>query len=272
MNDQTTTPTPPADPTPYGLRAMSFNIRCAEFTEERIDLVIRMIETYDPDTIGFQEATVEWMDVLRERIGEKYADVGVGRNADFSGEASPVFFKRETFELVESGTRWMCDTPDTPGSKIPESSLPRVYSYALLRIKETGGQFLHINTHLEHTTEDAREIQIVHLLDFLREYCNDEIPYVLTGDFNTTEDTQTYRAVTRFGLSDSAKIATEALTGTTYHGYGKTSTIIDYIFIPEWLVSVDRYQVCTETFEDAQGNIAYPSDHNPIFADILLWE
>ena len=53
-------------------RVMSFNIRVDEFTPERIDLVIKMIETYKPDSIGFQEATDEWIEVLVDRIGEEY--------------------------------------------------------------------------------------------------------------------------------------------------------------------------------------------------------
>ena len=251
------------------LRAMSFNIRCNEFTAERIELVFRMIDLYAPDTIGFQEVTVAWYNKLRERLGDRYGSVGVGRNADHSGEASPVFYLKEKFKLIESGTKWMTSTPDIAGSKIPESSLPRVYTYAVLESLETGKQFIHVNTHLEHTSDAARRIQVQYLIDYLKSYNERGIQYVLTGDFNTAAGTEAYKTVTNSGLRDASAVAKKVEKGTTYHGYGTTDKIIDFIFVTSGIY-VESYKACTETFVYSDGSTAYPSDHNPIIMDYIL--
>lgn len=249
-----------------GIRVMTFNIRCNEFTEERIDLVFRMIDLYAPDTIGFQEATVGWMNVLKERLGDRYGCVGVGRNADHSGEASPVFYLKSKFELLDSGTKWMSETPDVAGSKVAESSLPRVFSYAELKMISTGQTFVHVNTHLEHTSEEARVLQAGYLVSFLEEYRSRGLSYVVTGDYNCTAGAGSYNTMINSGLRDALDISEETHEGRTYHGYGTTSKVIDHIFVSE-AVEVSYYKACTETFKYADGSIAYPSDHNPVVAD-----
>lgn len=251
------------------IRTMTFNIRCAEFTSQRIELVFRMINLYAPDTIGFQEATVDWMTVLKNRLGDSYGCVGVGRNANGSGEASPVFYLKSKFELIESGTKWMTSTPDVAGSKIAESSLPRVFSYAVLRVIETGQTFVHVNTHLEHTSETAREIQAGYLTEFLEQYRTAGMAYVVSGDFNCARGTGSYSKMIAAGLADALNEADEAIPGTTYHGYGTTDKVIDHIFVSP-AVDVLYYKACTETFKYSDGSVAYPSDHNPVVVDCVI--
>ena len=248
------------------IRVMTFNIRCNEFTEERIDLVFRMIDLYAPDTIGFQEATVDWMNVLKERLEDRYGCVGVGRNADHSGEASPVFYLKSKFELIDSGTKWLSETPDVSGSKIEESSLPRVFSYAELYVKATGQKFVHVNTHLEHTSETAREIQADVLVRYLDEFRARGLACVVTGDYNCEAGARSYNVMINSGLKNALDIADQAYEGTTYHGYGTTSKVIDHVFVTG-SIGVSYYKACTETFRYSNGSVAYPSDHNPVIVD-----
>ena len=251
------------------LRAMSFNLRCAEYTDERINLAIQMINTYAPDTFGVQEATEKWMTILKNRLGDRYAYVGVGRNSDHSGEASAVFYLKSKFDLIDGGTKWMSATPDVAGSKYSESSLPRVFTYAELRVKATGQTFVHVNTHLEHTSEAARELQAKVLVEFLTRYHESGVAFVVSGDFNCERGAGSYNVMINSGLRDSLYIAAKAESGTTYHGYGKTSKVIDHIFVPGG-VEVQFYRACSETFKSSSGGVAYPSDHNPVIIDFVI--
>lgn len=248
---------------------MSFNILCAKTTPERVELVLRTIEKYSPDTVGFQEPTVKWMEILKERIGEKYDFVGVGRNADGGGEASPVFYLKSRFKLLDSGTRWLCETPDVPGSKVEESSLPRVCSHALLEEKETGERLVCVNTHLEHTADDARIRQAGYLVEFLNSYLDKSLPCVLTGDFNCESTAQSYKTVLSSGLVNSSDIAKKKEEAPTFHGFGKVAVTIDYIFVTP-NIDVKFHRVCDDTFKNENGEAEYPSDHNPIVADLEL--
>jgi endonuclease/exonuclease/phosphatase family metal-dependent hydrolase len=258
------------DENSIGARVMSFNLRFDEFTPERIDLVFKMIEIYKPDSIGFQEATDEWMEVLGERLGDTYEHVGCGRDEDRKGEANPVFYLKSRFTLIEENTLWLSNSPEVAGSKLHNSSHPRIFTYAVLQETETGKTYTHINTHLDHTIDTARERQTELLLEHLKAFEDRKLSYVLTGDFNDKSSSKTYSTIMSYGLVNSSSFATKSEPGPTYHGYGTTERTIDFIFVAPSTTLVDFYKSCTDTFTDEEGNIAYPSDHNPIIADIKI--
>lgn len=260
-NHQQKTPT-----ATISMRNMSFNIRYSEFEENRINLVFEMIEKYNPDTIGFQEATVEWMKILKERLGNKYDYIGVGREPYNTDEACPVFYLKNKFELIEGDTKWLSKTPDIAGSKLDSSDLPRIVTYALLKDKTSNKQFIAANTHLHHKSEAARIEQAAILVKLIEDFNTKQLPIVISGDFNSSENSITHKVLTNAGYSNAANLAKKAEKGVTYHNYGKSGTIIDHFFIPDYCVDIDYYKVCDETFT-VNGIIAYPSDHNPIIID-----
>lgn len=255
---------------PIDMRIMSFNIRYSEFTPKRIDRVIHMVKTYKPDSVGFQEATDEWVETLAERLGDEYDYISCGRNADKTGEATSVFYLKSRFKLIKSDTKWLSNTPDVAGSKVKESSLPRIFTYVVLEEIDTGKQFAHINTHLEHTSEKARLAQAKILLKYIKNFKSEKMPYVLTGDFNTNMGSTSYKKLEKGGLTNCSDIAKSAEPGCTFHGYGTTASTIDFIFVDESTTTVDFYKVCDDTFLSEYGAVTYPSDHNPIIADIRM--
>jgi hypothetical protein len=109
------------------LKAMSFNVWVSGKTEERNERVISMVVNYLPDTVGFQEVDPKWLTTLKAGLSELYAYVGEGRNGGNNGEYNPIFYKKDIFNLIDSGTKWLSDTPDRV-SKYDESSLNRIYT------------------------------------------------------------------------------------------------------------------------------------------------
>ena len=146
----------------------------------------------------------------------------------------------------------MSATPDTV-SKFKESSLNRVFTYAILLEKKTNTEIMVVNTHLEHTSAEARNLQVKVLMDFLKDYT--QYPIVLTGDFNANPQSEVYKIVTA-QLADSAKIAQKSEEHYTFHNYGKASTFIDYAFVSQKNIAVSHYRVITE-----EMNGMLPSDH-----------
>ena len=68
-----------------------------------------------------------------------------------------LMFKKARFELVDSGTFWLSETPDKPGSKSWDSSLPRDRHLGRLRDKLDGGrEICFLNTHWDHRGNQAR--------------------------------------------------------------------------------------------------------------------
>lgn len=239
-------------PVDEGLKAMSFNLWVGSITADRQRSVLETIMAYMPDTIGVQEASPTWMGYLKAQLGDIYANVGLGRDGGSNGEHSAIFYRKDRFELVETGTKWMSPTPDVV-SKFKESSLNRVFTYAILLEKKTNREIMIVNTHLEHTSAEARNLQVAVLMDFLKDYT--QYPIVLTGDFNANPESEVYRMVTA-QLADSSKVAQKAERHYTFHNYGKASTYIDYAFVSPQNVAVSHYRVITE-----EMNGMLPSDH-----------
>ena len=249
-------------------RIMSFNVRCADDKEgsvkNRSKIVTAIIQQYLPDSVGVQEATGKWMEILTENL-DVYAAVGEHRDEDVNSEYSAIFYLKDKFNLLDSGTMWLSDTPDVKYTKYEESGCTRIATWVVLENKETGEVFAHVNTHLDHMSDNARVMQVGVLKTKVDELRQAGYDIVCTGDFNAQPDTTVYSEITQV-LTDSKTIAENADDGLTAHGYGKneegSAGPIDYAFVSA-NVKVDTYKIIRNTAKNM-----YPSDHYPVVVDV----
>ena len=247
---------------------MSFNLMAgAQKGDKRVDRVIEIILKYRPMVIGVQEATDNWMGILRERLGDIYTVVGVGRNAEGHDEHSAILYRTAEFDCLESGTKWLSDTPDVAGSKFADSHYTRIMTYALLSRKSDGKQFLHVNTHLDYgTTNKEEQVKVEQMQVLFEEIAKlPEAPTIITGDFNATVGSPVYELIIEKGYEDSCPAS--LVSAPTYHGLmGTTGTPshIDFAF-GKGMQSIDYYRICNERVDNE--NV---SDHYPIFAILAL--
>lgn len=251
------------------IRVMSQNLRYDDdlfgSVENRSKLFVRLIEEYSPDSFGVQEATQQWIEILSGELSESYGLVYAMRDEEEVSEASAVFYKKDKYELIDSGTIWLYYTPDVPYSKLQISNLPRIATWAVLKNKETGEGYTHINTHLDNSRDETRTYQAQFLNEKIDELLALGYPLVCTGDFNDSEKSNMYSEMTK-NLSDSRKIAKISDFGRTYHDYGNMTVgtmPIDYIFVSEG-IKVNRFKII-----DEQIGGMYYSDHYGIMADIV---
>lgn len=248
------------------ITSMSFNLMAGiQAGDIRVDYVINTILKYKPSVIGVQEATDIWMDMLRQKLGDTYGIVGVGRNANCKDEHSAILYLKDQFDLVESGTKWLSDTPDVPGSKLAQSHYTRIMTYALLSRKSDNRQFLHVNTHLDYGTTDTEEQTKVKQLQTMFDIMDNlpNVPTIITGDFNATVGTPAYNKMLAEGYIDSAEHIPSKLRQPTYHGLRGTTGAprhIDYIFFTTDF-SCTYYHIFTEGVNGKDV-----SDHFPIFS------
>ena len=251
-------------------RIMSFNVRSRNdkkgSIKNRSKIVKAIIEQYAPDTLGVQEATGLWMDILTEALSDKYAYVTQARDTKgYHTEHNPVFYLKDKFNLIDSGTIWLSETPKVPFSKSYDTNCTRIATWATLENKANGEIYTHLNTHLDHILESTRVAQVDVLLTKLAEL-EKFGKVVCTGDFNTEPTSEVYEKMTKT-VKDSKAIAESSDNGITFHGYGKADDAagpIDYIFVTEG-TDVKTYKIIRNT---AKG--MYPSDHYPIVADIVI--
>lgn len=250
------------------IRIVSFNVRCKDdaygSVKGRSQLITAALTQYHPDSFGVQEATQEWIDILTENLGEEYGCISQMRDDSIGTEASAVFYLKEKYELLESGTMWLSETPDEFGSKLALSACPRIATWAKLQNKATGEIYVHVNTHLDHVLEPVRVDQMKILKGKIEELKQEGYPVVCTGDFNTDEGADAYKEMEGC-LLDSKHIAKTSDDGATFHNYGQNifaKKPIDFIFVSDG-VEVDTYKIIDEKI----GGM-YLSDHAGLCADV----
>lgn len=252
------------------IRIISQNVRYNDdafgSVENRSKLFLALIKEYQPDSFGVQEATPQWIEILTRELSDSYGCVYQMRDESEVPESSAVFYLKEKYNLLSSGTIWLSDTPDVPYSKLECAGLARVATWAELENKTTGKKYTHINTHLDNAGDEARTLQAKILNAKIDELLLSGNPLVCTGDFNDTIKSDMYAEMTR-NLANARLLASESDFGKTYHDYGNLTTglyAIDFIFVSE-NAGVNTYKII-----DEQICGMYVSDHYGIMADIVL--
>lgn len=253
------------------LKVMSFNIRLNLESDnenawsERKKDATALLAYYHPDFFGVQEALPEQMKDIKEGL-ENYDFVGVGRDdGKEKGEFSALFYDTKKLQVIKSGTFWLSETPEKP-SKGWDAAYNRVCTYAIFKDKKSKKEFLAMNIHFDHVGNTARVKSSELILKKSKELNPKNLPLVLTGDFNLTEDAQ------------PMKILSQNLEDTFYKSekkhYGPIGTFtafnvneipkdrIDYIFVKGFKTKSHRH------INDRRENLLYPSDHFPVLVEL----
>ena len=255
-----------ADP----LSVMSFNIRLpaesdgVDYWETRKPLAVRMLREQQPDVIGLQELVKAQAAYLARELPQ-YAWFGRGREADGGGEHMGVFYRKDRLKVIESGDFWLSDTPDVAGSITWGHPHPRMVTWALFEQRSDGRRFYLFNTHLPYRDEDeAARLKGAQAIARRLATLPDDVPVVLTGDFNTTPDSDAHAVLA--GILQDAWTTAPRVEGidATFHGFtGKADRRIDWIF-------VRGAQLESITSVTTRWNNRYPSDHFPLVATLRL--
>ena len=259
--------------------------------ETRARYIVNNIMDNEPDSIGLQEVTPElklflenFEDLNGRILGARYAAVGEYRDSgtDKSNEGCFIYYNKDKYQVVKSGTIWLSESAEKY-SKHSESNYARIATYALLENKETGEEYVHVNTHLEHdhTSEKKTNSAAVSGAEQIVQLLNSSFPNtpaVITGDFNQLKDSAPYNVFINAGFYDSRDTSQ---TKNTYHnsyGIGSGSTpyaakTIDHILYNGYF-NKKSYTVYDEDYsnEAKYGRLKlgykYPSDHHPVVASI----
>ena len=260
-------------PGAHDLRVMTFNVRYGEADDginawpHRRDLMVRVIRQEHPDIMGTQELLSPQGEYLRQHL-PGYTWFGMGRNGNEinknGNEHMGVFYDTTRLEMLESGNFWLSETPDKPGSIGAGLLMPRMVTWAKFQDRRSGRQFYYYDTHFPY--RDGAEAEAT------RERCAEEIrqrlaklpasvPFILTGDFNTTPGSRTHAFLTEV-LHDARTSAPrhEGPDGTFHDFTGQATKRIDWILYRGMKAEEVR------TITTHEGKV-YPSDHFPVVAD-----
>ena len=235
-----------------------------------------MIKDQCPDIFGVQEALSDQLTYVGDNL-PNYSYVGVGRedgkeiseitNSKESGEIMAIFYNTSKIKLLEWGTFWLSTTPDKP-SKSWEADYNRTMTWAKMHMKYNGMKFFYVNTHLDNKSGTAREEGLKLIVKKIAEMNIDNLPVVLTGDFNVPPDNSVLGVLVDAKMLDARTNATKTDNLPTFNGFGNENDsprVIDYIYY-RGFSSCPEY----ETIVKQYANIQYISDHYPIVARLMF--
>jgi len=263
------------------LRLMTFNIRYGTANDgpnrwpNRNGLVIDVIRESAPDILGLQEALdFQIQEILDALPG--YERVGVGRDdGESAGEFSPILFRADRFELLDSGTFWLSDTPERIASTSWGNAIPRICTWARLRDRSSGQCVDIYNTHFDHRSAPSRFRSAALIARRIAER-SEPVPVVLMGDLNAGESSDPLRFLRgeiqgpdgeeplESGFVDTFRLVhPEAENVGTFHGFsgepGRDK-------IDDILIQPGGFEVLDAAILRASRDGRYPSDHFPVTA------
>lgn len=245
---------------PAPVRVMSFNIRYGTANDgahawpARRAAVIGTIADHAPHLLGVQEALRFQLDELGAALG-RYREIGVGRDdGRTAGEYAAILVDTARFSVVASGTFWLSDTPDVPGSMHWGNRITRITTWARIVDRALGDTVRVYNAHWDHESQPSRERSAALMLARIARDGSPDDRVVVMGDFNAGESNPAFRALLsdpQVPLVDAHRLfGPDGAWGGTFHGFkgGTAGDKIDAILIRrnDWRLAgdagVDRRQ------------------------------
>jgi len=250
------------------LKVITFNIRYdnpddkENAWDNRKKDMISFLENERADIMGFQEVLYNQLDYLNENLAD-YDYVGVGReDGKQKGEFSPIFYRKEKFELENFFTLWLSETPDVPG-KGWDAALERIATFALLRSKGNKQQILVVNTHYDHRGEKARYESSKLILNKIEQ--RKESRVIIMGDLNSEPGAPSVMTITEKGYLDAFTCKDSSSPSVTFAGFENfnydSGERIDYVFLKG--LQCMNYSIGTPLTKS--GNL---SDHLPVVVEV----
>ena len=253
-------------------KIMSYNIKYSNFItktkwDKRKEVIKQKINDGDPDIIGFQEVTSgtqSW--TLKETLRDKYVEVFHGRRGNGFGEGTPIYYKRDKFDLIHEDVFWLSTTPNEP-STLKGSNIPRICVFVRLKDKRNNKEIVYYNTHLpyERSVDKGFAMSVItsHIADA---HYSDDTLVIVGGDFNTFNGSDAYDKIAGEGFTDMGLNAADKVEGPTFDlsiYYGRSMNArIDFLFAKNQK-EIPFYRI----FNTHIGDV-YASDHYAIIVGV----
>lgn len=205
------------------------------------------------DIICFQEVLLAQLEFLRQVL-PNHEHIGVGRDDGRErGEFCPIFFNREMFELVQSNTFWLSNTPERCIGTW-DIVFKRICTWSHLRSRDYGVEFFVFNTHFP-LNSNAHAKSATLIVKFMEQICPSKQLF-LAGDFNCSPGSEAWTLFRQFGLENAeAKLKNSDDLSPTYHLFGKPVACIDGLFVSSE-ITVNSHTMLNNSIAGT-----YPSDH-----------
>jgi len=255
------------------ISVMTYNIRLNTASDgenawpKRKDFLFSQIKFYSPDFLGIQEALPDQFQDLKTDLKD-YKSIGHGRDGGDSGEYSAIFYNSKKYNVEQSKTFWLSETPDEL-SVGWDAALQRICTYGLFSNIETSKKIWVFNTHLDHIGVEARRMSMKLIVERIKELNTAQYPVILMGDLNVEPDSQLIQSLSKEMVNTESIAPIRFGPIGTFSGFNFNEPVtkhIDYIFISKSEnIKVNKYAILSATID-----LKYPSDHFPVYVEMEI--
>jgi len=265
-------PAPPAKAQADQIRVVTWNLHCGQETgplwlhfdwARRKHALQSALGAVVPDILCVQEAVAEQVAFL-EQLLPRHRRVGVGRDdGREGGEHCAIYFDRNRFEELDSGTFWLEEPIDEPRrSLLSPLNIKRICTWVRLRDRRVDRVLRVYNAHQYLTEEAAWPAAQLIRAQVVKGDPTDAV--IVAADFNTGPQAPSRQLFSNAGLTDSAALAGKPIDTPTIQIRGVRLWNIDAILLSaHW--RVPQYHIV-----DLKPDGVFPSDHFGVLAD-LAW-
>lgn len=244
---------------------MTFNVRCISGADKneyswknRASLICDLLQENMPSVICMQENKKMQYSFFKKFLAG-YDSVATYRDSSILTECLPVFYRTDMYELIDTQTFWLSDTPDKM-SNTWDSEYFRICTFVILRNKNTDKKFIVGNVHIDYKSQETQMKSVRLIYERLSAF---NLPTVVMGDFNCDSDSETVAFAKQYFV-DVGQGSGNENKGTfnnfkNEHPTKKT----DYIMQLPGSFNVRNYKVIDKKYDNH-----YASDHFPVYAEI----
>jgi len=263
------------------IKTMAYNVYGFDHYASRCDNICRLVTKYLPDILAYQEPDTAMTNKIRMegyydwfdgKPRHTRPDGSVATETGGANSISPIFWAKDRFEFILGDTKWTTATPDV-ASRDPNDSHYRMYTYALLRDKQTGEEFIVVNWHMSTSGDALRTLGLRYMFKFFHEAGYNDMPVIMLGDFNAQANTNVIKEIT---VNQGGFTSTHLLTPNPA---ANEAPRIDWIFVKSCCMTASSFKICKETYPDTlakpgeeYGDGKNPSDHCPVYAVVRIKE
>lgn len=230
----------------------------------REDHVLALINYHDWDIFCLQELRPNQLQSFNRL--NNYHSFSAERDGDGTGEGLAIYYRKERYELTDSGFFWLSSTPEIP-SIHEGSAYKRICVWCTLQDKVTKKESLILNTHLDNISESARYEGMKIILTRMKEKI-ENYPTFLLGDFNAEKTESVHQLILSHNFRSTK-------TESEQPHYGPNGSFQNFVYTTPWrdLEEID-YIYTNHGMIKTSGTLTdscdcrYPSDHFPLEATI----
>ena len=248
------------------------------------EAVVKLINKLDCDLIGMQEVSGVCRDdlakLMKKEAGNKYQFWWVNTYPENHKRVvgNAIFYKKREFKLKNQAIYYLSPTPEVMSKGWDEKRYYRAALTAEVTHKKTGKKFFFIATH-GPLGKEAKGPAGETLCEINRRYNTNNLPTIVLGDMNSRPGDPFHQNMTAY-YEDCFQVAEQKCgtigTFNSASGSDRNFTLsnrrIDHIYVrstDKGKVLVKNYFVNRDKF-DKNGVAVYPSDHNPVVADLVI--